>query len=141
LGLKLPESFVKFLASSELRSRVRSATDCYFEMPDKIAEYPPGRRRYLISFLSDSQGCLYWYLYVAADSDEHCVVVSDVEFGSDWDGDAADSDDAGGRVSFCAPTFEAFIYRFWIENEIWFALDDKRALTEEQQKYVSHYRS
>jgi hypothetical protein len=141
MGLKLPEPFVKFMESSELRGRVRSATDCYFELPDQIAEYPSGERRYLISFLTDSQGSLFWYLYLW-DTGEHCVVVSDLEFGSDWEEDeVVELGRAGERIFFCAPTFEAFIYRFWIENQIWFALDENKPLTEEQQIYVDHYRN
>ena len=26
----------------------------------------------------------------------------------------------------CAPTFAEFIYRFWLENVIWFKLEDSR---------------
>jgi hypothetical protein len=35
---------------------------------------------------------------------------------------------------------EAFLYRFWLENTIWFNLDLRKPLTEEQQRYLSHYK-
>jgi hypothetical protein len=40
-----------------------------------------------------------------------------------------------------AESFNEFIYRFWIENEIWFALNDGKPLTDEQRRYAEHYRS
>ena len=36
-------------------------------------------------------------------------------------------------------TFSEFLYRLWIENEIWFAEDEDRPLTSEQQRYAEHY--
>jgi hypothetical protein len=40
----------------------------------------------------------------------------------------------------CADTFLEFIWRFWIENEIWFVLSvDKQPLTPAQDKYIRHY--
>jgi len=41
---------------------------------------------------------------------------------------------------FCAPSFKEFVYRFWLENEIWFTLIDKdRSLTSTEQSYLKHY--
>ena len=40
----------------------------------------------------------------------------------------------------CAASFSDFIYRLWIENEIWFRLQlESRPLTEEQERYVGFY--
>ena len=40
----------------------------------------------------------------------------------------------------CADSFSEFLYRFWIENEIWYDLSDPPSeLTTEQQRYVEHY--
>ena len=44
--------------------------------------------------------------------------------------------------AYCAPTFSDFLYRFWIENEIWFALEAEggpRQLDALQQLYVNRY--
>lgn len=141
IGFELPESFVTFMGSRELQSRIRSCTDCHFKLLDCIVEYPSGTNNYLIPFLFDSQGMLYWYLYVTQDS-KHCVVVSDELLGLRSENDQnEDSYEEEGMLFFCAPTFEEFLYRFWIENEIWFALSyEKTKLTKEQQAYVDHYK-
>ena len=41
----------------------------------------------------------------------------------------------------CAPTFEDFILRFWLENTIWFSLNEARPLTSEQSEYLDGVRS
>ena len=42
---------------------------------------------------------------------------------------------------YCASSFSEFLYRFWIENEIWFAIeDDKRPLKTLELQYVNHYK-
>ena len=51
---------------------------------------------------------------------------------------------AGLEFVYCAPTFSEFLYRFWIENEIWFALEVegcRRPLNSLELDYVSHYAS
>ncbi|MGA8459392.1 MAG: hypothetical protein WB800_28615 [Streptosporangiaceae bacterium] len=55
-----------------------------------------------------------------------------------------DHDAYAGEPAYeiCARTFVEFVWRFWIENEIWFALARKtqsQPLTFDQQHYVSHY--
>ena len=44
-------------------------------------------------------------------------------------------------LMYCSPSFESFAYRFWIENEIWFAIYDGEPLTDRHLAYLSHYRS
>jgi hypothetical protein len=49
---------------------------------------------------------------------------------------------SGLEFVYCAPSFSEFLFRFWIENEIWFALMDKpkrRSLNTLEQDYVGHY--
>ncbi|MEM7371988.1 MAG: hypothetical protein AAF587_25455 [Bacteroidota bacterium] len=42
---------------------------------------------------------------------------------------------------YCAPSFEEFIYRFWIENEIWFkTIWDKVELSQEEQQYANFFK-
>jgi hypothetical protein len=40
----------------------------------------------------------------------------------------------------CAEFFSEFLYRLWIENEIFFRLRERDALTPEQGRYAEHYR-
>ena len=129
LNIALPASFVRFMGDSELVFRMRSCTDCYFTVPRRILASGAGDAGYFLRFLSDSQDCGYWHLWLAT-SDDHCVVCSD---------DDADSGQPG-QSRFVAPDFESFIYRMWVENELWFRLTEKQPLTALMQEYADHYR-
>jgi hypothetical protein len=75
---------------------------------------------YLVRFLADSQGCLFWYLFIDADGTDHAVVCSPGFYGSPeehWDDEAPDPNE----IVFSEESFEAFLCRFWIENEICFS--------------------
>jgi uncharacterized protein (TIGR02996 family) len=141
LDLKLPREFAVLMGSSSLRRRVRSCTDCFFNWPQRIADSPGGEGGHLVRFYSDSQGCLHWYLYLT-DKGYSCVVASGGFFGShEGDPEGEDWDDPSGEFWFCGPSLEEFIYRTWIENEIWSALsDDDGPLTPEEEAYLNHYR-
>lgn len=136
LGLKLPDSFVKFMGETYLQDRVPSCTACYFDLPDRIIASPFNDGGYLIRFLDDQQWCLLWYLYLDQDG-SHSVLVSDFAFDVDDYSDYGGLEVVKGKTFYCAPTFEAFLYRFWIENLIWYAVSDKRPLTKEQQGYIN----
>lgn len=137
----LPAPFVSFLRSPGLQSRVRSCTACFLELSDAIVPTVGAEEGRLIQFLSDQQGCLYWSLYVSR-AGEECVLCSEASYGfDDGFGGLGPVNLAEEEVALCAPSFGEFLYRFWIENEIWFALTEGAALTEEQQAYVDHYRA
>jgi hypothetical protein len=147
LGLRLPEPFVRFMASQELRDRIPSCTACYFDLPEKIVHCPGTEDGYVFRFLNDQQFVLLWYLYLNPRG-EHCVLVTHPRFH-----DLAESPDYAEPfqneeerqevlkgVYVCAPSFAAFLYRFWLENTIWFNFDLHKPLTEEQRSYLSHYK-
>ena len=59
---------------------------------------------------------------------------------ADFELTASDRFEPGAdEALLCADSFSEFVYRFWIENEIWFALNERRGLTPEQERYVGHY--
>ena len=140
----LPPSFVTFVSDPEPRRRVRSCTACHLDLADTAVDVPD--EGLLIHFLSDQQWVLHWLLCVGRDGSE-AVVVTESALGFDLDEPAAVSIDPGeldGGV--CAASFAEFLYRFWIENEIWFRLaaadaDGPRGdpLTDEQRRYAEHY--
>jgi hypothetical protein len=141
---ELPRSFVAFIESKDARARIRSCTDCYLDLADRVVPVQGGGT--LIHFLSDSQWVLHWLLYVGPAGSE-AVVVTDRPLGFDWAGDEEEPvrlfDPASVRAGVCAETFSEFLYRFWIENEIWFSLaspnGELQPLSSEAQDYVEHY--
>jgi uncharacterized protein (TIGR02996 family) len=140
--LALPPEFLPFLCDLDLTSRIRSCTDCEFNLSG-LLPVPGCRGDFLIRFYSDSQDCLHWYLYLAPGG-YHAVVVSPQRV-------RRPRKPAPGRLPgrrslrrfpawFCAPTFEALLYRWWLEDEIWHASHDRTPLTPEQQAYLDFYR-
>jgi hypothetical protein len=145
--LELPRSFQTFVASPEPRSRVRSCTACYLDLGDFPVRVASDG--WLVHFLSDQQWALHWLLFTGADGSE-AVVVTELPAGFEADDDSprafpAGLDPASTEAAVCAESFSEFLYRFWIENEIWFALagegTNARPLTDEQARYAEHYRS
>ncbi|MCI0748712.1 MAG: hypothetical protein L0Y58_25165 [Verrucomicrobia subdivision 3 bacterium] len=134
-GINIPEVFGRFMRSRDLQERIPSCTACYFDAPERIVEAPTPGAGKLVRFMDDQQWCLLWYLYVEP-SGAHAVVVSD---------QALDVDDperplATAELYLCAPDFETFLYRFWLENCIWFVLTKRhRSLTPIEANYLRHY--
>ena len=125
-GLLVPEEFIKFARDPSLRRHLRSATYCVFDLADHSVQVPGGR---LIHFLSDSQWVRHWLLFTG-DYGGQAVVTTRYPEGFDLSPEdlEAFADTAGYEI--CADTFLEFIWRFWIENEIWYTLSvDKRPLS------------
>lgn len=117
--IALPESFRTFFRGDDIASRVRSCTACFLDLAEDAINSPKGSGR-LVRFLSDQQGCVLWYLYLDRERDDHCVVASPDYFGSDAEAlDMQPSDPES--IVFSAESFETFVFRFWTENEFWFA--------------------
>ena len=156
LGVRLPEPFTKFIEAPSLHKRVRSATDCYLDLCPEPIRSPLGGG-WLVHFLADSQGCLFWYLYLSADGSDHAVVSAPDYYSTplEWSGDD-ESDDEGSEeegdpkaIAFCAESFEAFLCRYWLENEIQFAQSPvetpmpeaaRQSIERAARQYVEHYR-
>lgn len=135
-GLELPDPFRIFLASPDLQRRVPSCTSCYLDLSDRIMKSPDEDGGFLIRFLNDSQTVLVWYLHLNRRG-EHCILVASREFLEEADGPTLDDIIVPREFFYCAPTFEAFMFRFWIENRIWFGLADNHPLTKEQVEYMN----
>jgi hypothetical protein len=138
LGLRLPEAFRKFTETPALHQRIRSNTDCYLDLCPEPVQSPIGDG-YLVRFLADSQGCLFWYLYLTPDGSDQAVVSSPGFYGADeeqWQEELPDQ----SEIVYCAESFEAFLCRFWLENEIWFAQYLKTPMPDVGQEYIDRYR-
>jgi hypothetical protein len=142
--INLPEPFVTFMNSTELHKRIRSCTDCYLDFADYAVKTKGNLEGYLLHFLSDSQWVGHWYIHIDQRGN-HFIATSLNAYGFAFQEEKGRSAASGIDIQaediwFCAPSFTEFIYRFWLENEIWFALaQDKRTLTEEEQTYVDRY--
>ena len=144
IDVALPAAFDTFVRTTEPRARVRSSTACYLDLGDFPVAVSGGG--WLIHFLSDQQWVRHWLLYVDGDGTE-AVVSTSAPYGfalgdeaADFELTASDRFEPGAdEALLCADSFSEFVYRFWIENEIWFALNERRGLTPEQERYVGHY--
>jgi hypothetical protein len=57
--------------------------------------------------------------------------------GSEWDREEPPA--PSHEIWYCAPDFESFLYRFWVENEIWLSLSETGGpVNDIQRRYVSH---
>jgi len=80
----LPGSFLKFVQTPSLQTRVRSNTDCFIDVPHAPVSSPAGEG-VLVRFLADSQGCVFWYLYIPTGISDHAIVSSPHYYGPDED--------------------------------------------------------
>jgi hypothetical protein len=130
----LPPAFTKFMASEALQRRVRSTTACYIDLDCAPAAVKGGG--WFVRFLADQQGCLFWYLFVTEDGADHAVVCSPEFFDSQECGIAERLDE----VAFSAESFETFLCRYWLENEIWFAAHGGGEMPAVGAEYLELYR-
>lgn len=146
LNLRLPNSFTKFMDAPALHQRTRSATDCYIDLcPEPMRA--PLSDGWLVHFLADSQGCLFWYLYLTADGSDHAVVAAPDYYSTPVEWQTPDSDDAEwddeetdpSQIVFCAEAFEEFMCRYWLENELWFLQSQKAPMPAACRLYIERY--
>lgn len=143
--LALPESFVTFLGTPALQAKVRSSTACFLSLCPVPVDIPQGR---LVRFLSDQQGCLYWYLFLAPDG-EHAILASPDFFGApeeQWEEESDEPEPEPRGPWFCGEIFEGFLHRYWLENEIAFAYSSSDYLPvipmpTEADDYLAAYRA
>jgi hypothetical protein len=137
-GYVVPPTLIAFIGHPELHSRVPSCTACYLDVPTHLVPLPDGRPGVLLRFMNDQQCCLLWYVMLEPGGG-HCVVCAAPEYDAEAEATGATSleDIAKPKdLAVCAPSFEAFMHRFWMENTLWFAVNKRTPLTAEQQAYA-----
>ncbi len=98
-------------------------------------EVPGGR---LVHFLSDSQWIRHWLLFARAG--EQAVLTTDFPAGFELTPDDREVYPGKPACEICADTFLEFVWRFRIEDVIWFALArEGRPLTCGQRDYVNDH--
>ena len=150
-GLRLPESFLRFMAAHDLQRAIRSVTACFFKLPEGAVADPTGGGGFHLTCYRESQDVFLWDLYVHP-SGGHCVLARWLDYFEPSEGlDPEDEElapSAGPRAWFVAPSFESFVYRVWLENELWHFVnadfvryqgDPVPPLTPALQAYLSHY--
>jgi hypothetical protein len=137
-NVTLPSPFLTFMQNTAWQDSIPSCTACYFDLSESLVPDPLQDEHYYIRFLNDQQDVLMWYLYLNAGGDSCVVVVSPVPL-DEIEEQEIPSAAIKANTLYCAESFEAFIYRFWLENTIWFALDFGEAMTESQKAYLAHY--
>ena len=138
-GLHLPREFITFLEDSTLGQRIRVNTGCVLELSSELARAPKGSG-YLALFLIDCQGCGFWYLYLDESGKDHAIVTSSDCFDKDLEkyyGPPPERAD----IWYVAESFETFMCRCWIENELWFAGYEKKPISDLGQEYIARYQS
>jgi len=135
LGLTVPAALVAFIGHPELHRRVPSCTACYLDVPTGLVPLPDGQPGLLLRFMNDQQCCLLWYVLLQPGG-AHCVVSAVPEFDHTATGESLEDVCTPRDLAVCAPSFEAFMHRFWLENTLWFAVSKKTPLTAEQQAYA-----
>jgi hypothetical protein len=147
VGLKLPVDFAAFQTRSNLRHALDEVSCCWSHVVGPIpSPVEPGA--YLVQFLRDQQDCCIWYLYLRRGE---TFVVHSYYLHFYVDTDLADVEpepeilvDLRVEIYWCAPTFEQFAYRFWLENSLRNVLHGSEGATEmtpNQRDYLRHYAS
>ncbi len=142
-GLPVPPSLRLLAERPELQRRIRSATACYLDLGD-FAVATTAEDGYLIHVLSDQQWVLHWLLYFDARGGE-AVLTSREPIGFDlpasWPAPPCVIPVGSGAIELevCADSFAEFLYRFWIENEIYFAHRQSRALSPAAVAYAAGF--
>ena len=137
-GVPLPQAFTKFLEKLELPKRIRSNTDCFLDLCPEPVPSPVGGG-YLVRFLADSQGCVFWYLYLTSDGSDHAVVSSPGFYGAKAESRQAEPPDPV-EIVYVGESFESFMCRYWLENEIWFAKWKNTPISKAGREYIESYR-
>jgi hypothetical protein len=132
-GLGAPPALESLLTSPR-RNWIRSPTACYLELSDGLVDIPGVDARG-VRFLNDQQGVYFWYAVLGRSGDHGVVVSNDLLDADDW------LDDPSERVIYrCAATVEEFLYRFWVETEIYFRSMDGESLTPVMEQYLEALR-
>jgi hypothetical protein len=147
VGVTLPPEFVRFMGDPALQDRFPSCTACEFDLPTQIVPALGNPNGFVIRFLNDQQDVLLWHLYLARDGTTGVLVsayrLDELDAPHDTERAQATHEDIQARArtatNTCAPSFIAFLYRFWLENTLWYALENGTTLTPAQQRYLNHY--
>jgi hypothetical protein len=134
----LPADFAGFVTDPGLRTHLGSATWCHFDLGHRLQPVTDG---HLLHLISDSQWAMHWLLYLG-DNGAGAVVATRRPIGFDLDEDEGEAywKAEGWEYIRCADTFGELIWRWWMDNEIFYRIKvDHREPTDQQQIYIAGY--
>jgi len=135
-GLVLPPAFVRFMSDPGLQRVVPSCTACEWDLSETPVPSRAQPGAFTVRFLRDQQDCLFWYLHLGPGTQE--ILVSPIPF--DDPKLEVSREEVVANTWVCAPHFEHFVYRFWIENELWEVLQERDPhFSPAQRAYLAHY--
>jgi hypothetical protein len=136
LGGEVPADVRRFLAGDGLRERLQSATDCYFDLGDRVETVTGGRLMHLVS---DSQWVRHWLLWAGTDGSSAVVSTSNpVGLNVSPDDDSPSPEDAD--FVLVADSFAEFIWRWWADNDIYYRIIvQKQGVSRADKTYISQY--
>jgi hypothetical protein len=138
LRLNLPEPFLRFMGDACLQAKVSTCTGCFLALSEDFIPLLEAEGHFLLRFLNDSQSCVMWYLYLNPEGNAG-VVASPCFFEPKlfevMEYEDLKREELSREACLCADTFTEFLYRFWIENSIWYSLHGRLPLTPIQEEY------
>jgi len=125
-NLPVPAGFERFFSTMWYTHALPSCTACYcmFEEMEDPEFFDTDDGATLLPFYSDQQGVLYWSLYLHPDGTHH-VVTGDYpdpqRLQQYFEDDEVPEDERWNLyLPKCAESFAEFVWRWWMENKLWF---------------------
>ena len=107
LDIKLPSSFLEFFNSSDYLSRIRWEETFLFH-GDGIVPFPEAKGLFLITLVTENQGCCNWYLII--DKEGNNCVLFNFQCWSDYDTELP-KNEIPFKYYLVADSFKEFIVR------------------------------
>jgi hypothetical protein len=145
-GLVLPAAFATFMSNDVLQGSVPSFSADEWAVSRRPVASPIEEHARLLQFMNNQQGYGWWYLYLGSDGSS--PVIGSDELLEPTDDDGPDDRFVAifmERMTWLAPSFEEFVYRYWIENVAWFQIHEQKRpwqdLSPSVRTYLDHYRT
>jgi hypothetical protein len=141
VGRVLPPAFRELMSRPKLYASIPSCTACEWDLGAEPIPNAAETGAYTIRFLRDQQDLFLWYLYLSPSGGSE-VICSRIPFDDPGVRVRTDITKAVvvGNTCTAAPDFESFVYRYWMENELWNKVNAAEAtFTPAQQAYLDHY--
>ncbi|MGI5244031.1 hypothetical protein [Dactylosporangium sp. CA-139066] len=135
--IALPEPFKRFMSSQVLMDAIPSCTGCDFDLAPRPVPSPVEPAAQLVRFLRDQRDTVIWYLYLRPGAEPFVIAAP-------WLLEIVGLEDVD-RATLIANMvrashgFEQFIHRFWLENSLWFSVNEGDESTDEMNLYLAHY--